>query len=614
VYLIKEIKLPDESYFYLADDNTHKDSIESLSKINIFVGENNSGKSRLIRNILSKELNYIPNSFSIGDLNNAIENIKKNISAYYKQNRDISIPEIDDILNKISSIKYYNDSVKIHEQLIEIKKQIESVQKQKERLWPHANLYYSQAGLNIMKIFEKEVSLLGDNFKNIVPQKFKTIYIPILRGIRPINYSNNTFFNEDVYSIRTKFDYFKDSKNDFEIFTGLTAYKLIKSFLLGNHKQRLLIKEYEDFLSKNFFDSKPITLIPSEDKDVLTIKVGEELEQPIYNLGDGIQSIIIITIPLFLHKGENLLFFIEEPEELIHPGLQRKMMETFSNQKGFGNCQYFITTHSNHFLDLTLDFSEISVYALRKELKGDASDEKIPTFSIQNLSQGDSSSLELLGVRNSSVFLSNCTIWVEGITDRLYFRHYLEIYMNKLKVEKSNNFIDFREDYHYSFIEYGGGNITHWSFLNKEEKPINVERLCGRLFLIVDKDKDKKERHEELKKVLADRFYPLECKEVENLLSKDVLLKIIEDYEGAKPDIDFDESDYKDEYIGKFIDEKLGAKKKRKGTYKTESGTISDKVGFCKKAIIHIKRWDDLSDESKKICVKMYDFIKQNNK
>ena len=138
-----------------------------------------------------------------------------------------------------------------------------------------------------------------------------------------------------------------------------------------------------------------------------------------------------MTMPLFLNKGKNLLVFIEEPEQLLHPGLQRKLIETLLNEKGFEKFQYYITTHSNHFLDTTFDFSKISIYSLRKKFQDEANEEEIANFSIENLSSGDKSSLELLGVRNSSVFLSNCTIWVEGITDRMYFKHYLALYMKK---------------------------------------------------------------------------------------------------------------------------------------------------------------------------------------
>ncbi|WP_165760255.1 ATP-dependent nuclease, partial [Niastella populi] len=156
-------------------------------------------------------------------------------------------------------------------------------------------------------------------------------------------------------------------------------------------------------------------------KDVVNVKIGEH-EEPIYNLGDGIQSIIILTYPLFFNQDKNLKVFIEEPELHLHPGYQRILFETFLRPE-FKHFEYFITTHSNHFLDLTLEKNSISVYAF-EQIKNNT--EK-PDFSIINVENSDTSVLSLLGVNNSSVFLTNCTIWVEGITDRIYIRKYLQI-------------------------------------------------------------------------------------------------------------------------------------------------------------------------------------------
>src|ERR1700745_3947929 len=57
----------------------------------------------------------------------------------------------------------------------------------------------------------------------------------------------------------------------------------------------------------------------------------------------------------------------------------------------------------------------------------------------------------------------------------------------------------YKQDLHYSFVEYGGSNITHWSFFT-DDAPTVVERLCGKLLLIADKDGSgnsaKVERHQ----------------------------------------------------------------------------------------------------------------------
>ena len=293
---------------------------------------------------------------------------------------------------------------------------------------------------------------------------------------------------------------------------------------------------------------------------MLKVKIGDEKEKKIYNLGDGIQSIIIMTLPLYLHKdeignNENTLVFIEEPEHLLHPGLQRKLIDTF-NDKRFNNFQFFITTHSNHFLDVTLDYDSVSIFSLRKKLDDNDNDEKTPNFLIEDVSYGDTSTLEQLGVRNSSVFLSNCTIWIEGVTDRKYIKKYFDIYQKHLKKKAKKylrehsdekfDFIEFREDYHYSYVEYSGNNITHWSFLDDETEldnvaKINVERLCGKVCLIADRDNlkvekgeekpQKVERFEKLQKQIGNRFYPLNCKEIENTLSKNTIAEVVKYYE-----------------------------------------------------------------------------------
>lgn len=132
----------------------------------------------------------------------------------------------------------------------------------------------------------------------------------------------------------------------------------------GNLADRESIAEYQGFLSATFFDNRAVALIPSVNKDVLTIKVGDEEEKPVQELGDGIQAIIILTFPLLAHRRENLLVYFEEPELFLHPGLQRIFLAILSDDQ-FENHQYFIATHSNHLLDITSDVKDVSIYTSR---------------------------------------------------------------------------------------------------------------------------------------------------------------------------------------------------------------------------------------------------------
>lgn len=607
-YHISEIVLPQEDFTCLGQNGVKDKSLTNLSKLNIFIGENNSGKSRLIRELVSSDFGYIPRNYSLFRLNECIEKIKNEIKSFGGKH-NIGIQQVTTILSKFNKVEQLNGTTDFFKVLDSLNKAIEDM------IWSDA--YYpsittKEVGTAFAEIVGRNLQSVSEDHKTVLqPHSFSRIYIPILRGLRPIAVNGEKFEYVDVYGKRTLQDYFQGASTRFEIFTGLTAYGMVKGHLLGNLHQRKIIREYEEYLSE-FFDGKPVALIPSENpEEVLVIKIGDEQERPIFELGDGIQSLIIITMPLFLHQNEDVLLFVEEPELLLHPGLQRKLLETLMQQKGFERFQYFITTHSNHFLDITLDFPDISIYSVKKAFDESTTEEKKPDFIVENLSHGDRSALEQLGVRNSSVYLSNCTIWVEGITDRLYLKKYLDVFYEKFEGKEK-----FKEDFHYSFVEYSGSNITHWSFLDNEEEPINVDRLCGRLFLIVDRDNGTSEakiaRHAKLENVLKERFYVFDCKEIENQLSPGVLIRVLKSYgedETCLPVIN--QGDYKDRNLGQHIEDILGEQKKRKGSY-IDGNTISDKVGFCRRAVSNIETWDDLSSEAQQLTEKLFDFIRVN--
>lgn len=613
-YFINSIRLDDAQEYknYQQSLKSADLNLFGLSKINIFLGANNSGKSRLMRKIVSQEhLKFIPsnpNYQKILELRNEIRSKFAEIQQHphvdkqYNFNQMISPLGKEDYINENEGIiKNYNNFI-LTLSSFGGRKPIEIYDPQHQYTFEELAYKYN----NSLKELTKDLN---------IDITFKKIYVPTLRGLRSLTTNDN-------YHLRTKNDYFSDK--DVNIFTGLELYRDLKDLLLGTRQDRDKVAKYQKFLGETFFQGSEVTLTPAKDSDVVLVQIGDE-EYSIQELGDGIQSLIILTFPLFSNIGEKMLIFIEEPELYLHPSMQRKLLETFM-QKEFEGFQFFLTTHSNHLLDITLDMEQISIYTFKKEIISESS-EVTKNFVIENVSNEDNNLLEMLGVQNSSVYLSNCTIWVEGITDRYYIRKYLKIYQDSLgHSEKSR----FKEDYHYSFVEYSGNNITHWSFLDNdnEEKQedlntINVDRICRKLFLITDKDsKNKESRQEKLQNKLKENYYCLECKEIENLISVRVLKKVILDYEKknsyeepfAK---DVKEEDYKDCYLGRFIDdnikEDLTERIYSKNKDKDKSGTIKDKLKFCEKVIKYTESFDDLSEEAKRMCEQIYSFIQKNN-
>jgi hypothetical protein len=66
--------------------------------------------------------------------------------------------------------------------------------------------------------------------------------------------------------------------------------------------------------------------------------------------------------------------------------------------------------------------------------------------------------------------------------------------------------------------------------------------------------------------------------------------------------------------LGKFIDALLGTTKKREGAYAEDSGTLTDKIKFCDRAVEKLTKWDDLSAEAKNLAEKIAAFIAEHNK
>ena len=90
---------------------------------------------------------------------------------------------------------------------------------------------------------------------------------------------------------------------------------------------------------------------------------------------------------------------------------------------------YFFTTHSNHLLDIANETDEAVIHRFIKNHSDDKNNKQ--KFSVRRCEQ-DRDLLKLLGVKPSSAYLTNCTIWVEGITDRLYIIKYMEKYLDNL--------------------------------------------------------------------------------------------------------------------------------------------------------------------------------------
>ena len=544
-------------------DTTKADLLEldGLAPITIFVGANNSGKSRLMRELFqTHELSRIKLKRRVGEGK-----------------------EVDEFGTKFPSLldtiyAQARRTASAFKGAWIVVREIETI-----------NSYMTFLGTNEPDSLKKTPFFQGKNYelaelfsayaiKGTISgfQERKCQYIPMLRGMRPLLPASAQVVGgggvKDLYEQRTIHDYFSernaprgfldgdDTRNS--IFSGLALYDDLRRRLLARTQaERKSVRDYECLLSKKFFPGQSVTLIPVEESnnDVVHIRIGNKEERPIYDLGDGMQSLIICTYPIVTETEPGSLFFLEEPDLCMHPSLQRTFLEVLKTYHCKMGHQFFITTHSNHLLDLLEDNELVSIFSFSEiadqtpaptdpsQADSGSNPEQSkpkPSFRIRPSYLRDRQTLLELGVRPSATYLANATIWVEGVSDCAYLRAYMEAFINYLNIRGNDwgkngingkslaqRLEEYKEDRHYAFVEYSGANLTHFSFKDAEcdegqgqatsSIVTNAPYLCSKAIVIADgdiTDSSKGDRWKRFVSQLDEHFIGLPCKEIENLI------------------------------------------------------------------------------------------------
>lgn len=661
--MISQFNLPSDHPEYNAYYNGTKPgtAIAPLSQINYFIGPNNSGKSRLLRLLLRDFASYA--APAIPEKNTQMQHLaNKKLSLYlipFECILNLLSPFCEPFNSGIRNIESRNafasrlNPVKTHLDEFEL---IDFYNDLHLLLTTINRTDFDKVQVQIDAKERKRQVFVHDLFSGIlaavnslVPKsmKYHFTYIPSFRTIRRFlkeaeepgkkigTFSSKEYqyyerLEQDIFKSRVVFDYFLEleryshdvayNKTGYRyildpnyIFTGESLFSELKKLRNSGEKDRKILTDFEEFLSFSFFESKSVSLNALDINNVkeVYIKIGAESEFAIHHLGDGIQAIILLTFPLFIHRDKQHQIFYEEPELFLHPGMQRVFIDALVK---FDKTQAYIATHSNHFLDTSLDYPDhISIFSLKKNL----GNEESAKFQIDTLSSPKLSLLNQLGVRNSSVLLANCSIWVEGISDRLYLKKYLEIYQQE-NPDRLNDRINFKEDLHFCFLEYGGNNIVHYNFDDKiESETINAKKISNRIFLIHDRDEKKQKRHDHLRHQLQENYYELPVLEIENLLSPTILEKTLQTFSIADQTILFqvNHGDYKMKPLGRVIEKhvKSGLKKIFSPGNKNQTPRLYNKLNFAQAATATLTNWIDLSIEAQALTRSIYNFIKKNN-
>lgn len=260
--------------------------------------------------------------------------------------------------------------------------------------------------------------------------------------------------------------------------------------------------------------------VEDESKEILLTNDGLRLKLASY--GTGVHELVILLTAVL--SNDNAVYCIEEPEIHLHPRLQREFIEFLAKQT---KARYLLSSHSASFINAHVGADEIS-------------DSPVQVFHVRNNASGTTATqvfadddvlvaLDDLGVHASDILQANCVVWVEGPSDRIFLNQWLSIVAS-----------DLVEGLHFSVMFYGGRLLSHLS-LEREatsEDLIKLLRVNQRAIVVMDSDKShadgrtKGGRLNATKKRVRDEVresggisWVTDGREVENYLSNAVLDK-----------------------------------------------------------------------------------------
>lgn len=211
-----------------------------------------------------------------------------------------------------------------------------------------------------------------------------------------------------------------------------------------------------------------IEVPPKHDKIIVTdMADGKTIRLPLESHGTGVHQLIIMAIAVLSQDG--VMFGIEEPEIHLHPLLQKRFLKFLLDET---KNRYVISTHSPA---LIAPSDEVEVIHLKMA-------DGVTTPTRVETDRGSLAVLDDLGLQPSDLLQANCVIWVEGPSDRIYLKRWIEILHPALV-----------DGIDYSIMFYGGRLLAHLSMEREDSSElgdfVKLLRINQRSALVMDSDR-----------------------------------------------------------------------------------------------------------------------------
>lgn len=355
------------------------------SNINAIVGQNNSGKSCLLR-ALNSFFNYEDEleAFSSGSHLFASGTVAK-IELHFTNIEGLDIPA-----------KYISSNKIVIETSFRINK---------------------DSCTRTIKYKAGNSLVADDSCLDEIRKHIEFILIPPNRDALALNRFGNSVLN---LLVEEKMQEATEARDNYS-----SKFRTAIQYLENNALRRI-----SEGTKEAFPVSHPIGMKIAYTKDIsysnflndFGIYIDEEgLTHPLSDCGSGIQSLAIISLynQLGNIRKENIIIGLEEPETNLHPQAQKELIDYFKNLIEENNIlQFFFTTHSAQMVD-QIDHTEIILFwKVPDTSRGFISEvRRLPEDFFDRYGLNDFNYYQFYRYRNSEFFFASHIIVTESKTE-----------------------------------------------------------------------------------------------------------------------------------------------------------------------------------------------------
>lgn len=461
-------------------------SIFRLSRVNVIIGKNNSGKSSLLDIIGAA---YDINNYA--KLKSEIEDIFVSVSITETMVRDLFRGYISiGRWNPNNFYKEYGD--KTIEGKVSAQRSLINSDKWKSQI----EIVSSDVGIQELKPHwrngvESIQTFIDDNIfrriaaeRNIVPESESNM------GVSPSGEGATNMIRKII----------NDSAFEESLIEGMLLDALNEIMFPEAEYESIRIQQVrknEETLWEVFLQEKGSSRIP------------------LSKTGSGIKTIILMLLNLIVipklakNSSKRYVYAFEELENNLHPAMQRKVFEYLYDFAVKNDVTIFLTTHSHVAINCFYDKQDASMFHIIKN-QGKAEVKRIESYLDKAEILAD------LDVKASDILQANGIIWVEGPSDRVYIKKWLEVFTDN----------QFKEGQHYQFLYYGGRLLSQYA-LQEQTELISILTTNRNAAIIIDSDKRNQQASiNSTKKRIVEEFEALHMfswvtkgKEIENYIT-----------------------------------------------------------------------------------------------